>query len=69
MSINYKFLQHDQQEAEAFVNVNNVFNKIPWWGANISSGLFSHDDGNLALYGHGRCLRTRRREVPTLGMR
>ena len=48
MSINYKFMQHDQQEAEAFVNVNNVFNKIPWWGQNISSGLFSHDDGNLA---------------------
>ena len=28
-SVQYKFMEHDQKEAEAFININNVFNKTP----------------------------------------
>ena len=35
MSVQYKFMRHDQEEAEAFININNVLNKQPPFSRSI----------------------------------
>ena len=48
-TVNYKFMQHEQQQAEAYININNLFNKNPPFVPAIPSQQFIYAT-NPALY-------------------
>ena len=45
LAVAYKFMEHDQQEAAVFINVNNVFNRAPPWFMQYEGSLF--DTGSV----------------------
>jgi outer membrane receptor protein involved in Fe transport len=49
VTLNYRFFENDQQNAEGFINVNNVFNKIPPF--NFGGGIKGYGvPANQTLY-------------------